>query len=849
MQISSHRAARAALVAPAAVVGTLLACVLGCGGGGSGRAVASTAAPVASATATTAAVGSVAEVVFQPGADLAPAAALRVADLLRRSDPRPLTVLAPTDPLPALAPGSLVLAVGEAEVARGLISAAERAALAGEGFVVRSAARAGVDLVAADGAPAAHGHGPNRGLLYGTYAALEALGVAFLHPLAPTLPAALAPPAAPLDRREAPRWPQRGLHLHTMHPLELTHLLQGWGPAGPQDAAGWAAMLPEWDLFCEWAIANRQNEVEWVLLRADSWGAFADGPERMARLTELVRRAHAWGLEVGVDVPIALKQQHAATLIRETGDPARELDQLHAGLDRLLACGFDFVATELGFSEFTAPDARRMLAWLDAFTERVVGHHGKRAWTKIHVSTGQEARGFTDPDTGGPLNFNFLPFYADPRLGVMPHTVQHYALDDPAPTYGNRDFSEIRRYLQLEAGARPVLWHPETAYWVSFDVDVPLFLPVYAERRVRDLRLIAADEAAGRTGRGARAGSPIQGQMIFSSGWEWGYWLNDVVTARAAWDPHEAAPDDAAALRALLVDALRPAFGAATDDLADLLVATAAEQRALLIDGEVGGRRPADVERRNGQAYLQGWETWDDVASSLQGVPGLPQAATQPFKLGLVDMRAALQLRPLPDYRAEVAPLLAEMDRRFAATALAWDAQRARAPASTSDLIDDLADAARVTALRAAQVHGLYEYVARRRDRAAARPHLDRARRALDDAAAVVAAREPRYRVPADRVAAWAPNPTVYRFGYLWTVRSLHFWWRDEGKAVDAPWSPAYLNVIDPLRTAFGEGFWIPLSEWARAFGQRNGLGPVTDLLAAPAQEPSYPPAGLRSRP
>ena len=25
--------------------------------------------------------------------------------------------------------------------------------------------------------------------------------------------------------------------------------------------------------------------------------------------------------------------------------------------------------------------------------------------------------------------------------------------------------------------------------------------------------------------------------MNFDSGWEWGYWLNDVVTARASWDP------------------------------------------------------------------------------------------------------------------------------------------------------------------------------------------------------------------------------------------------------------------------------------------------------------------------
>jgi hypothetical protein len=30
-------------------------------------------------------------------------------------------------------------------------------------------------------------------------------------------------------------------------------------------------------------------------------------------------------------------------------------------------------------------------------------------------------------------------------------------------------------------------------------------------------------------------GFKIDGQMNFDSGWEWGYWLNDVITARAAW--------------------------------------------------------------------------------------------------------------------------------------------------------------------------------------------------------------------------------------------------------------------------------------------------------------------------
>ena len=54
------------------------------------------------------------------------------------------------------------------------------------------------------------------------------------------------------------------------------------------------------------------------------------------------------------------------------------------------------------------------------------------------------------------------------------------------------------------------------------------------------------------------------------------------------------------------------------------------------------------------------------------------------------------------------------------------------------------------------------------------------------------------YRVPWQRIAAWRDNPTVYRYGYLWAVHSLYYWWRDQGLAeqgsVTAESSPCYLN-------------------------------------------------------
>ncbi len=817
----------------------LAALLTGCGRDG-GAASASTAAGAAAAPT----------VVVQLGADVPPRPAARILSLLQQAARRPVEVRPAGATVGALASGSLVVAIGDTGTTQSLIPSADLQAAGSEGFVLRSDVRTGVVRIAASGLPAAHDpHGitTNRGLLYGAYALLEELGFAFLHPLEATVPDGLRAPAAPLDRAEAPHWPVRGWHLHTMHPLELTEVLNGWGQGDPHDEPSWRAMLADWEEFCEWAIANRQNEVEWVLLQADSWQAFADGPVRQQRLRECVDIGHAWGLAMGGDAALALRQQHTFHLVRKTGALADEVAQIHSGIDYLMGCGFDFLTTEMGFSEFTSPDDVKQLAWLDAFAEYLDTRYGVEATTKVHVSQGQTCDNFVDPDTGQPLNFNFLPHYADPRLGVLPHSVQHYALDDPAPTYGTTDFAFMREFLQEEVGRRKVLWFPETAYWVSFDIDVPLFLPVYADRRLYDLRLLAEDERAGRMGRGPHAGGRMDGQMVFSSGWEWGYWLGEVVTARAAWDPLAPTLSHEEALRAALAPVVRP-FGPVADRVRDVLVELCRDQRELLIEGKVNGRRPADVTKRNGQAYLQGWETWDDVMELARLIPGLHPATTQPSKLGLVDMRRGWL--PGPDYAAEIEPLLAAMVQRFTAHADALAALTPQVPAAARPLYDEVVDSARMTALRAQQVHGLYDYVSALQSAPVwALARLSAARAALDAAAQVVADREPRYRVDPDRIAGWRDNPTAYAFTYLWTARSLHFWWRDEGKAVDAPWSPAYLNVIDPLDVAFGEGFWLPLTRLARDVGGQLGAGAVTDLLSAPAQEPTYPPAGLRQRP
>ena len=799
------------------------------------------------------------QVYLQLGDDLASVVKARVKAHLAE---RAVLVVLPADhDVRTLGKGARVVSIGETSVARALIPDADTAALAAEGYVLRSGPLGQATALAVRGSKATSPKLPRLGdgtvaTAFGAYAALEELGYGFLHPLAPTSPEHLVAPApTPIARREEPRWPIRGLQLHTMHPIELTNLLQGWGVTGPDDEPGFLGMLPEWDAFLEWMLANGQNRVHWIMLEADAWKAHAMSAKRQARLTQLVARAHAFGIMAGVDVPIVQRQQNTFRLIHPTGDLAGELTEMKTRIDYLLAAGFDYVTTSNGTTELTHADSHRMLTWMDALTAHVAERFGKPTYMKAHCSSGQTADDFIDPATGKPINYNYLPHFADTRMGLMPHTVQHYGLDDPAPTYGNTDFGYVRDFLRREVGLREVIWHPETAYWVSFDIDVPLFLPVYAERRVHDLRLLGGDEEAGRMGLGVHAGKHMDGQQTFSSGWEWSYWLNDVVTARAAWNPHLEAASDDDALGAILDSALRP-FGDARRAIRDLVIETAREERELLIEGRVSGAGawpagPASTVRKNGQAYLQGFETWDDVSDLGSRIPGLgPMQMTQPARVGLVEMRSPV--RTGPRYTGEVELLLAQMETRFAALYAKWSALRAVVPPSARDLYDDMVDAMHVTWARARQVHGLYDYVDARGETSSG-PRLARlaaARAALDEAAQVVKSREPRYRVPAERIAGWGTNPTAYGFGYLWTVRSLYYFWRDEGQAVDAPPSPCYLNVLSMTDVGLGEGSYGGATTTLRTLLDNPASGGGgAECLAAPTAAPSFPQYGLRMRP
>ena len=144
------------------------------------------------------------------------------------------------------------------------------------------------------------------------------------------------------------------------------------------------------------------------------------------------------------------------------------------------------------------------------------------------------------------------------------------------------------------------------------------------------------------------------------------------------------------------------------------------------------------------------------------------QVQTQPSRVGPVEVREPLFK---PNY-AEFEPLLAAMDKSFAAClAKLSSLQSAVAPMSLS-LFSDMVDSMQMTALRATQLYALYDYAAywSEGDSPFRKQRRTDAEIALSKASSVVSRREQLYRVPVDRIAGWRANPTVYTYGYLWTV-------------------------------------------------------------------------------
>ncbi len=289
-----------------------------------------------------------------------------------------------------------------------------------------------------------------------------------------------------------PAMKYHGFHLHTLHPSEW---VQGFLMGKTEIAMD----------TIRWFARNQQNIFDLSLLRqADS--------KIFNGLREPFALAKKFGIHAGIAFGAALHQQNSFKLISlpRTFSDRLSIRQIRARLPWILKnIDLSFIDVEMGTSEFTSTSYPRTIKWLNEIA-KVADKTGIRMVVKVHCSTNQSKAPWG--------NFNFLPQYADPRVGILPHTVYLYGIDDAsAPMYGNKNFHHIRDFMLSQKDKRRTWFYPETSYFIALDIDVPLLLTDYLITRANDTKFIYENG--------------IEGQLVFTTGHELGYWLFDWTTA------------------------------------------------------------------------------------------------------------------------------------------------------------------------------------------------------------------------------------------------------------------------------------------------------------------------------
>lgn len=363
-------------------------------------------------------------------------------------------------------------------------------------------------------------YGDVLGLQYGLSDVLEHLDYRFYHPYASYIPTEWNPDwregllEDEVDNWQIPDMKTRGLHLHTLHPIEGFY--DFWTPS--------ADNLANAERVIDWMIKNRGNYIEWVALDNIVDNPIASEPWR-EHTRQIVDFAHQRGVKTGIGVQLfgSGNLQHAYDLVDNIqGDTQQQMrDRLHFILQDT-----KFDVLELSFGEFFDEDPDVFIDYINTtydISQQV--QPNIELTSRIHVGADLEIT-----YNGQEMIYYFLAAFANPKITPWVHTVMYYNLFDPVNgAYHHEDFTEHREFLfqRLQDGL-PVVYFPESAYWVAFDNSVPVYLPLYIHSRWLDMYNVQSKSME-------NGHNSLQEHVLFSSGWEWGYWQNDVSTLKMNW--------------------------------------------------------------------------------------------------------------------------------------------------------------------------------------------------------------------------------------------------------------------------------------------------------------------------
>ena len=571
--------------------------------------------------------------------------------------------------------------------------------------------------------------GAPLGLQYGLAELLEAMGVRFFHPQATYVPHPLQSPdgAAALGQDFAPQKRVRGLHLHTIHPIEAYQAL--WASDLDADQDDRAALA-----IVDWIIANRGNYIQWAALD----DVYVDGgpTDRWhARARAVIDYAHAHGVRVGIGVELFAtgNLQNSANLLGAGDDVNNPGPAIHARLHPLLD-GLPFDRLDVSFGEFFGADPSVFVNALDAtWTASQDVAPGIEVAARVHLGNYPNLQ---VTYMGQTMLYYYLVQFADPHIIASVHSVMFYDLyEDTGGAYLYDDFSTHRQFLlnRLAAGL-PAAYLPEDSYWVAFDDSVPLYLPLYQRSRWLDLSQI---------------GPQLQEHVLFSTGWEWGYWQNDYAALRMSyrlperWD-------------APLAQMFAP-WGEQGRALAMQIAALGELQHDYLI-----GKRLT--------AYLAGRDQIIDAGAAMGIV-------SQPARTSLADVIAMT-----PDQRARFAAAvvdpLGELGDKTEAIL-----QAIEAIGSDDPWFAEVRDGVAIDLQRTRFAEASYRAAIAYADGGGDGGWLARTEAALGQARTIVDRRHHElHALDAKPLVSHFRNSTLYDFGYLYMAQTLCYWNREHAQ-------------------------------------------------------------------
>lgn len=558
----------------------------------------------------------------------------------------------------------------------------------------------------------------NAGVIYGIYRLLELFGARFFHPQKTYVPEKFSFPV--VNKGFKPSYTYRGYQQHTLHPIEMMYAMYYPSPENEKYLKN----------YILWLARNGQNFLTFPLLEEiePQWSTW------MPYMKKIMIYAKARGVKIGPAIQIVPGLQKNAYFFLMGEKNWKEKVQEKLAL--YYTVPWDFVSIDLG--EFLDTDPAETVEWfnfiareLEKYTEKF--KYGIPMYVKIHVGGKMKVK-YQNED----VLYYFLPKFAIRNVGMMIHTVMFYDLFRPADAYDHKNFYEHRELLKEQIGKREVVYFPESAYWCSFDIDVPVWFSEYIYARWLDMKELSPYK--------------MDGHVMFTSGFEWMHFLTDYLAAKQTWDNKIPLKE--------LVDWYAGIFGGAKETVKNILLDSMERQNKAFIS-------------RSLSPFLSGEDTYDEAGwfGNVHTHPPFTRF-NRVLKMKEEKMKKFLaDMETMEDFVAAYGGYLKTLRR-----------ERKNAGKNALYWVDELYDSLEITKLRAEHTVILYTgaLALKKGAKDAAGKKLKEAQDIKQLAEKVIRRREKQYRYPPSTMFERNKNYTMYPFSYLHQAHTLCFWTRRE---------------------------------------------------------------------